>query len=148
MVDMWTGAQVVGTLAGRLWPCAVASAMVLAACSGGSEQAAGVTVRASDFEFSPSEVTIQAGKQIELDFRNEGEIDHEWVIMKKEAIIDPTAIIPFREEDIHWEVVEKLPAGSTEIQTFFVDEPGEYQLVCALPGHIEQGMTGSLRVLS
>jgi len=56
--------------------------------------------------------------------------------------------VPFDDDDegkIYWEV--ELDAGKSETVKFTApSEPGTYDVVCGTPGHIEQGMTGTLTV--
>ena len=58
------------------------------------------------------------------------------------------ATAPFAEDDqqnVYWEA--KLNRGETETLTFTAPSvPGEYQIVCGTPGHLELGMKGLLIV--
>jgi uncharacterized cupredoxin-like copper-binding protein len=46
---------------------------------------------------------------------------------------------------IYWE--HELDTGKTEIVIFTApEEPGEYQMVCGIPEHLEQGMKGLMIV--
>jgi uncharacterized cupredoxin-like copper-binding protein len=49
------------------------------------------------------------------------------------------------EENVYWE--EEVDAGESATFTFTApEEPGEYQIICAIPGHLEAGMQGTLTV--
>ena len=56
---------------------------------------------------------------------------------------------PFGDKDegnIYWEIDEIQP-GTTKTGSFTApSEPGEYEIVCGLAGHIESGMVGKLTV--
>ncbi|MFQ5558555.1 MAG: plastocyanin/azurin family copper-binding protein [Acidimicrobiales bacterium] len=130
---------------GRTARAAVALGLVVVGCgSAAAGDQSRLRIEATEFEFSTPDVTIQANQQITLEFHNAGEIDHEWVIIEKGVHHDTDN--PFEEESVLNEVVEKLPAGESFTGTFTIPEPGQYQLLCALPGHVENGMVGTLTV--
>jgi plastocyanin len=87
-----------------------------------------VEVVARDLRFEPAEVTITAGQWVELRFVNEDPVVHDWMV---EDI--PNLDAPAR-------------PGQTSKLRFRIDEPGEYMVMCSLPGHAEAGMTGMLTV--
>jgi plastocyanin len=120
----------------------VALSLTLAAC-GSSDSS--INVLLTDFTFSPSTFTVPAGEQITVRATNNGSVEHEIAIMKKGTSVSP----PFGDKDegnIYWELGEILP-GTTKRDTFTApSEPGEYEIVCGLAGHIESGMVGRLTV--
>jgi uncharacterized cupredoxin-like copper-binding protein len=81
---------------------------------------------------------------VTINFANRGTIAHEWVVLKHGSHIDSEKA--FREEMVLFEV-EALPEGQTTSQQFSIKEPGSYQFVCALEGHFEAGMEGTLTVV-
>jgi len=120
----------------------VIGAMLLAACGpGGPEK---ISVTTTDFKFDPTSWTVTAGKQVELTLKNEGVLEHEWVIIKNGMQVT----IPFDDDDeekVYWEI-EAAP-GETKTETFTApSEAGTYTVVCGTPAHLEQGMTGTLIV--
>lgn len=127
---------------------ALALSLTLAACGGGQPSGASTNpkVEMSDFVFSPTELTVPAGAEITLELSNKGTVEHELVIMKQGT----EATAPFDEDDegnIYWEA--ELEAGESEAFTFTApSEPGEYQIVCGIPGHLEAGMVGTLTVVA
>jgi len=114
--------------------------MLLAACGPGGP--AKVSVITTDFMFDPTSWTVTAGKQVELTLKNDGVLEHEWVIIKKGMQVS----IPFDDDDeekVYWEL-EAAP-GETKTETFTAPgEAGTYTIVCATPAHLEQGMKGTL----
>ena len=116
-------------------------ALTLAACSGGPS----INVTLTDFAYSPTTFTVPAGAQVTLHARNNGTVEHEFAIMKKGTSVTP----PFGDKDegnIYWEL-DEIQAGSTKSATFTApSEPGDYQVVCGLAGHIEKGMVATLTV--
>ena len=103
-----------------------------------------LTVEMGDFKYTPNTFTVQAGKEITLNLTNKGANLHEFVIFNAGEHVS----VPFDDDDegkIYWEV--ELDPGKSETVKFTApSEPGTYDVVCGTPGHIEQGMTGTLTV--
>jgi uncharacterized cupredoxin-like copper-binding protein len=118
-----------------------AAVLVLAACAGGPEK---ISVTTTDFKFEPTTWTVSAGKEVEFTIKNDGSLEHEWVLIKKGQEVT----IPFDADDedkVFWEI-EAQP-GETKTETFTApSEPGTYSIVCGTAGHLEQGMDGTLTV--
>jgi len=116
--------------------------LLLAAC-GGSGTTINVTL--TDFAYDPSTITVPAGAEVTIRATNNGAVEHEFAIMKLGTSVEP----PFGDKDegnIFWEMDEIQP-GSTKSDTFTAPtEPGEYEIICGLAGHIENGMVGKLIV--
>jgi plastocyanin len=120
------------------------SALFLSACNKSGPKTVNIKVDMADFTFTPAEVTVPAGAQVNLTLTNNGTLQHEWVILK----LGEQATIPFNEDDepkVYWEHEED--SGKSEILTFTApSEAGEYQIVCGTAGHLEAGMQGKLIV--
>ncbi len=118
-----------------------ALALILAACG---PRTANLTVTMTDFEFTPSSWEVPAGAEVTITMTNDGTLEHEWVIMN----LGTEATAPFDEDDegnIYWE--GEVEPGESETFTFTApSEPGEYQIVCGTPTHLENGMIGTLLV--
>jgi uncharacterized cupredoxin-like copper-binding protein len=121
--------------------------LLLSACGGAPAapaQTAQITVDMVEFMFNPETLRVPAGAQVELTLINSGALEHEWVIMN----LGTQASEPFDENDeanIYWE--KEVAPRSQEVETFTAPtEPGEYQIVCGIAGHLEAGMTGTLIV--
>jgi uncharacterized cupredoxin-like copper-binding protein len=104
-----------------------------------------INVTVTDFAYSPNTFTVSAGKPVSLHVNNQGTAEHEFAIMK----LGTSVTAPFGDKDegnIYWELDEIAP-GTTKDGTFTAPtEPGTYEVVCGLPGHIEKGMTATLVV--
>jgi uncharacterized cupredoxin-like copper-binding protein len=99
----------------------------------------------TDFQFSPSQFKVPVGQEINLKSANTGAVVHNFVIMK----LGQTAGTEFTEEDIpnvYWEV-EIAPGGSVDTMFVAPSEPGEYEVVCRTPGHVQAGMVAKLIVV-
>ena len=116
--------------------------VTLSACGGGKPK---ITVELTDTGYQPNQFTVPAGAQVTLTARNTGTTEHEFAIMQKDYKVEP----PFGDKDeshIYWEL-DQIEAGTTKTATFTAPtDPGDYEVVCGLPGHIEKGMVGTLTV--
>jgi plastocyanin len=115
--------------------------MVLSAC--GSNKVT-IDMDMKEYVFDPSTIELPAGAEVTLNLTNSGTLEHEMVIM----IFGKEATVPFDDDDepnIYWE--HELEMGESETVVFTApSEPGEYQIVCGIPAHLEQGMKGTLIV--
>ena len=105
----------------------------------GDDGSGGLEATASEFQFEPDDWTVDAG-EFDLEFTNDGSVDHEWVIMNEPIASEEE----FTEEGVLDEV--ETGPGETVTATFTVDEAGEYQVICGLEGHFDAGMEGTLTV--
>lgn len=123
----------------------VAALSVLAAGCGDDDEAGGdgssLDVAATDFQFDPDAWTVTAGEEFTVEFANDGANDHEWALMS-----EPIESEADFEEDLVIDEIEAIAPGESTSQAFTVDEAGEYQVICALDGHFDQGMEGTLTV--
>jgi plastocyanin len=94
----------------------------------------GQTVDMTEYEFEPNDLTVSQGDSITAE--TTGNIEHNLTI----------------EEGPDPEKPSKELAATPDVQPddsadLTVDlDPGEYALVCTVPGHREQGMTGTIKV--
>lgn len=84
-------------------------------------------VTATEFGFSPDELTVAVGEPFNLSVINAGDLPHDLVIPDLGVRID------VRPDG-------RVSAGLE------VDEVGSYRFLCSYPGHAEAGMTGMLTV--
>ncbi len=115
--------------------------MVLTAC-GAKKYSFDVDMK--EYSFTPSTLEVTAGAEVTINLENTGTLDHDMVIM----VAGKEATAPFDTDDqanVFWQ--HKLAMGTSESVTFTAPtEPGEYQIVCGIPAHLEQGMVGKLIV--
>jgi len=120
----------------------LALSLVLTAC--GSKKTT-LNVTANDTGYDSPTYTVPAGGEVTLNLTNNGAIEHEFAILKLGEHVTP----PFGEKDegkIFWEL-DGVAAGTTASGTFTAPtEPGEYDVICGIPGHIELGMVATLIV--
>ena len=124
----------------------LAISLALTSCGGGSKSAStNLTVTLTDFQFSPNQFTVPAGQEITLNLSNTGAVVHNFVIMKQ----GQSAGDEFTDEDlpnVYWQV-ELAPGGSTKTSFVAPSDPGDYEVVCKTPGHIQAGMVAKLTVV-
>jgi len=116
---------------------------VLTAC-GKSGPSTMLSFTMTDFAFNPNEFTIPAGEEITLKVTHRGTMEHDFIIMK----YGTDAGDMFDDADkvnIFWEV--DLQPGDSETVLFKAPgQPGTYQIICGMPGHLQSGMIGKLIV--
>jgi uncharacterized cupredoxin-like copper-binding protein len=118
-------------------------ALALAACGGSSKPSISATL--DDFKYDPSTWTVPAGQQVSLTLKNAGSVTHDWVLMDKGYTV-AQPYTPSR-DDSHVVVRFSVDPGQTQTVTFTAPtDPGSYEVVCAVPGHLENGMEGTLTV--
>jgi uncharacterized cupredoxin-like copper-binding protein len=117
-------------------------AVITGACGGSTGPAsAEISVSMAEFSFTPSTVSAPAGAEVTLNLTNNGTVDHSWVLMEARYTAQP----PFSDEDQSHVLQEfTLSPGEQRTVTFTApSDPGDYQVVCNLPGHLEAGMQGT-----
>ena len=121
--------------------------LALTACGGSaSSPTTKIDVTMTDFQFSPNQFTVPAGQEIMLNASNNGGVIHNFVIMQKGT----SAGTEFTDEDlpnVYWQV-EVAPGGSTKTSFVAPRDPGEYEVVCKTPGHVQAGMIAKLVVVA
>jgi len=104
-----------------------------------------LTIRMTEFAFDPQNAFAKEGR-VTITAPNDGRVVHELVLLKTDE--DP-ATLPKKGDKVDestsvGEIADVEP-GSTKKATFKL-APGKYAMVCALPGHYEGGMYGSVTV--
>jgi uncharacterized cupredoxin-like copper-binding protein len=120
------------------------SALLLAACQSGGPSTK-INVEMTDFAFTPNQFIVPASEEITVNIAHHGIVVHEFIIMNPGT----TAGDKFDEEDKPnvYTIVEVSPGHSQAFSFIAPTEPGDYQIVCGIVGHLESGMTGTLTVV-
>jgi uncharacterized cupredoxin-like copper-binding protein len=129
----------------KMFVLVVAISLALAACGGSSGPTTTIDVTMTDFQFSPNTFTVPAGETITLKSTNSGAVIHNFIIMNQGTNVGNE----FDEEDldhVYWKL-EIAPGGETETSFQAPEEPGDYEIVCSTPGHVQAGMLGTLTVV-
>lgn len=122
-----------------------ALSLTLTACGGGGSTT-NLSVDMVEFMFTPAEYTVPAGQEISLELTNNGAVTHDFIIMKLGIDVGQD----FGEEDepnIYWKA-EQGPGTAGSFTFTAPSEPGEYQVICGVPGHYLAGMVGKLKVVA
>ncbi|NOX63408.1 MAG: multicopper oxidase domain-containing protein [Chloroflexi bacterium] len=132
----------------------LALALLLAACggaSGGGDAGQGDAFEVSvkdEFTFQPDVLKVKAGEEVKITFKNTGSAPHSFVILNKGVL--PDDVVGASEEEGHEMLVmemHEVAAGQSSTETFTAPtEPGDYIFICAVPGHAQAGMVGTLTV--
>lgn len=87
-----------------------------------------ISVVGTEFSFSPDNISVKAGEQIKLTFKNNGRAPHNLIL---EGLNIRTRTIS---------------GGQTDVIEFTAPSSGTYNIFCSVPGHRASGMEGSLNV--
>ncbi|MBI2975700.1 MAG: cupredoxin domain-containing protein [Chloroflexi bacterium] len=106
--------------------------MTLAACGGSgggssAQPALAITLHAKDIAYDANAITAQAGQTLNVTFVNDGTLDHSFII---DGVLGE----------------QKAAAGHTITFSFTPGSAGTYEFYCAVPGHKQAGMVGTLTV--
>ncbi len=101
----------------------------LAACGGEKLPTQQLAIQGLDIKFNLEMLSAKAGQPIELTYENKGSIDH-----------------AFRIDGVAKEM--KIRPGEIHVFRFTIKQPGDYEFVCAIPGHEMAGMKGILRIVA
>jgi len=100
-----------------------------------------ITIVGDDFSFAPMQVRGLAG-EIEITLDNEGPGVHDLVVLEQGIRISARADF---DENTSLGRISLVAPGESASEIFELD-PGGYQIVCLIPGHLEAGMTADLTV--
>ena len=118
--------------------------VVLSACQAGGPSTQ-LKVELNDFAITPDQLAVPAGSEIQIRIANKGMVVHNFYIMKYGVDVG----MEFDDEDISsafWET-EVQPDDMATFNFTAPDQPGVYQIVCGVPGHLQAGMLGTLEVV-
>lgn len=123
------------------------SSLMLASCGGPSAPSTTINVTMTDFQYSPNAFAVPAGQTITLNATNNGSVIHSFVIMK----LGTSAVTPFdspqNTSNVLWQT-EIQPGGTLSTTFTAPSAPGDYEVVCKTPGHLEAGMKAKLTVVA
>ena len=127
-------------------------AALLAACSS-TPPPVEVTLRATDFRYEPASVEVLGGQQATVTMQNMGTLEHDFVIQEiplevkaGESGSEVMAGHTMDEMEVEPAVHMGATTGMSSSVTFVPTKPGTYEFFCAVPGHKEAGMIGTLTV--
>ena len=97
--------------------------------------------------FIPDRVEIKRGEQVKFMLRNNGELDHEFILASTAENVKHAEEMKKNPEMEHDDPNAKRlsPKKTTEIVWKFT-KAGQFEYGCLIPGHREAGMTGTVIV--
>lgn len=106
-----------------------------------------VRLEAKDMSFAPEEFIVKSGVTTELTLENLDEVEHDFQIDQ----IDVDVVEAEDQQDEHGgdhaaDLSVHTDGGDTDSVMFVANEPGSYEFYCAVTGHKEAGMVGTLTV--
>jgi uncharacterized cupredoxin-like copper-binding protein len=108
-----------------------------------------VTMRESDGKmmFIPDRVEVRRGEQIKFILRNNGELDHEFILASTADNLkhaeDMKRFPDMEHDDPNG---KRLAPKKTDEIVWRFTKPGEFEFGCLIPGHREAGMLGTVIV--
>jgi plastocyanin len=97
---------------------------------GGAE----TSVEMTEFEFTPDDLSVAAGDTLALE--NTGQIPHNLTIVEGDDPLGGGAELAASED------IDGGDSGDLLVDV----EPGDYSILCTVPGHAEDGMVGTITV--
>jgi uncharacterized cupredoxin-like copper-binding protein len=97
--------------------------------------------------FTPSQISVKTGETIRFFVKNAGKIPHEMVIGTMEELKEHAETMRKMPEMKHAEPnTITLAAGQRGGIVWQFDKAGEVDFACLIPGHMEAGMVGKVKV--
>ena len=122
--------------------------ILLTACA---EEPAGppvstLSVELSEFKYTPAKMSVYANQEITLQLTNKGSIPHDFAILKSGAV----AATPFDPQKQKADILYtfSIDPQSAVTQKFTLPAPGDYNVICIVPGHVESGMTAKISAVN
>ena len=109
-----------------------------APADGGGGATGEATVSATEFAFDPADVALTAGSEVSVTLDNVGAVEHNWTVLSEEIAAESEF-----SEDLVLAAVDNTAGGESNSASFTL-EPGEYQVICTIPGHFDAGMQGTV----
>jgi len=106
-----------------------------------------IHIVASEFRFSPARVSVKRGQTIRFVVSNEGKLAHEMMLGTMAELNEHAALMrrfPNMEHD-EPNQVSVAPGATGEIVWRFT-RSGVVDFACLIPGHMEAGMAGAVKV--
>ncbi|MEM7335762.1 MAG: plastocyanin/azurin family copper-binding protein [Chloroflexota bacterium] len=120
--------------------------IAVAACGGGEPPAppsVDLSFQGSDdFKFTPADATVEAGATVNVTFENTGVLEHSWVLVSDRVNVEDAT----EEDALGGASTGIIATGETSTISFTAPPAGNYQIVCAVPGHATGGMVGTFTV--
>ena len=125
--------------------------MILAAC--GSSEPETPAAQAFDyamtaeFVYDPANISVKTGTPLTINLDNSAStVAHSWVLVKKGSVPDSANLEEIESQAIARANSGEVAAGDNFSINFPAPEPGAYEFVCSVAGHLAGGMKGNFTV--
>lgn len=105
-----------------------------------------IEVEAKDFEFVPSELTVDQGDVVEFVITNEGDAQHEFVLGDA-ALMEEMGSSAHEHDSDEPNAVPPMEPGDSGTMVWNFTEPGRFRFECHIDAHHKLGMTGTITVI-
>ncbi|CAD7029870.1 MULTISPECIES: plastocyanin/azurin family copper-binding protein [Rhizobium/Agrobacterium group] len=97
--------------------------------------------------FTPDSFKVRKGQTIRFAVKNDGEVDHEFVLDQEDKVMEHKALMEKFPEMEHDDpnAIRLAPGESGEIVWKFTND-GVFKVACLVPGHYDAGMHGNVTV--
>lgn len=97
--------------------------------------------------FTPASFKVRKDQTIRFAVKNDGEIDHEFVLDQEDKVMEHKALMEKFPEMEHDDpnAIRLAPGESGEIVWKFTND-GVFKVACLVPGHFDAGMHGDVTV--
>ena len=97
--------------------------------------------------YAPNKISVRKGEQIRFQVKNEGAIDHEFVLATLEANLKHAREMEKNPDMEHDEPnMKRLAPGKSAEVLWKFSTAGTFDFSCLIPGHRQAGMTGTVIV--
>lgn len=97
--------------------------------------------------FAPEEITVAVNEQVRFRLKNDGELEHEFILGTAEEIEEHAEMMQAMPDMDHDDPnAKRLQPKQTGDLVWKFSAPGELYFACLIPGHREAGMTGKIIV--
>lgn len=108
-----------------------------------------IDANAREFRFVPSVWSVPSGEEVVVTLTNSGSVIHQWILIAGQKRFEEEAQLAMIDGKLDPSVVlvelHAAPGESMQVQ-FTSPALGRYQVICAVPSHLDQGMEGTLEV--
>ncbi|CDN48310.1 cupredoxin domain-containing protein [Neorhizobium galegae] len=97
--------------------------------------------------FTPNDFKVRKGQTVRFTIKNEGELDHEFVLDQEAKVMEHKAVMekfPDMEHDDPNAI--RLKAGKSGDIVWKFTNDGVFKIACLVPGHYDAGMHGDVTV--
>ena len=97
--------------------------------------------------FVPNKIEVKKGKQIKFMLRNNGELDHEFVLATTQENLEHAEMMKTNPEMRHVDPnARRVAPKQTSKLVWTFTKKGTFEFACLIPGHYQAGMHGLIMV--